>query len=90
VTSTFVGIADGPVIALAHLVLKRAKITSIPVTSREHAIRVLRGVKPAPPRKSKQNVKPVYSLCCVCYQPMATGTLCDSLGRRHASCEVKP
>ena len=84
--STFIGIADGPIIALAHARLKRMKITSIPVTSREQAIRVLRGVKPAPPRKSKQVVKPVYSLCGLCYKPLLTGELCDSLGKVHIQC----
>ena len=88
-TSTFVGVADGPVIALAMLRLKRMRMTSIPVTTREQAISVLRGVRPAPPRKLNLNIKPKYALCCVCYAPLVTGTLCDSLGTRHATCEVK-
>ena len=75
--------------ALAGLVLKRAKLGSIPVTTREQALRVIQGVRPAPPRKAKLHIKPVYDLCCVCYKPMVTGTPVDGLGRRHAQCEVK-
>ena len=77
------------VVGLARLILKRAKLESIPVQTREQAIKVIRGVRPAPPRRSKVHVKPVYDLCCVCYKPMVTGTPVDSLGRRHAHCEVK-
>jgi hypothetical protein len=76
-------------VGLARLILKRAKLESIPVQTREQAIKVIRGVRPAPPRKSKMHIKAVYDLCCVCYKPMEVGTPCDSLGRRHAHCEVK-
>jgi hypothetical protein len=86
--STFEGVADAPVIALALRILERAKITSMSVTSREQAIRIIRSLKPAPPRKSKLNIKPLYALCNVCYKPLLTGTLCDSLGTRHAHCGV--
>ena len=82
-------IPTSALVALAQLVLKRAKLSSIPVETREQALRVLQGVRPAPPRKSKINVKPVYDMCCVCYKPMVTGTPVDSLGRRHAHCELK-
>jgi hypothetical protein len=75
-------------VGLACLILKRAKLGSLPCTNREQAIAIIRGVRPAPPRHSKVHVKPVYELCCVCYKPMVTGTPCDSLGTRHAHCEV--
>ena len=75
-------------VGLACLILKRAKLGSLPCTNREQAIAIIRGVRPAPPRHSKVHVKPVYELCCVCYKPMVTGTTCDSLGTRHAHCEV--
>ena len=82
-------IPESALVGLALLILKRAKLGSIPCTNREQAIAIIRGVRPAPPRHSKVHIKPVYELCCVCYKPMVTGTPCDSLGRRHASCEVK-
>ena len=82
-------IPESELIALGLLILKRAKLESLPCTTREQAIRIIRGIRPAPPRKAVLHIKPVYDLCCVCYKPMTTGTLCDSLGRRHSYCEVK-
>jgi hypothetical protein len=76
-------------VALAVLILKRAKLGSIPCTNREQAIAIIRGIRPAPSRHSKVHIKANYELCCVCWKPMVTGTPCDSLGRRHAHCEVK-
>ena len=81
-------IPTGALIALARLILRRAKL-SLPNNTREDAIRIIRGVKPAPPRKSKINIKPRYELCCVCWKPMIVGSMVDTLGRRHATCEVK-
>jgi hypothetical protein len=76
-------------VMLAQLHLKRAKLKSLPCTTREQAIAIIRGVRPAPPRHSKVHIKPVYELCCVCYKPMVTGSPVDSLGRHHATCELK-
>ena len=76
-------------IALAQLRLERAKISSLPNTSREQALNILHGVHPAPPRHSKVHIKANYELCSVCFKPLVTGTPVDSLGRRHTSCEVK-
>ena len=76
-------------VALAVLILKRAKLGSIPCTNREQAIAIIRGVRPAPSRHSKINVKPRYDLCCVCYQPMTIGSMVDTLGQRHVQCELK-
>lgn len=81
-------IATLALIALGLLILKRTRL-SLPCTTREQAIRIIRGIRPAPPRKAVLHIKPVYDLCCVCYKPMVTGTPCDSLGRRHAHCELK-
>ena len=80
-------IPTSALVALAQLHLKRAKLSSLPCTTREQAIRVIRGVKVPLPRKSKMNVKAVYDLCCVCYKPLAAGALCDSLGKVHISCQ---
>jgi hypothetical protein len=73
-------------VGLACLILKRAKLGSLPCTNREQAIAIIRGVRPAPPRHSKVHVKPKYSLCCVCFKPLPTGTVCDSLGKMHIGC----
>ena len=88
-TSTFIGVADGPVIALALLILKRARMTSLPVTNREQAINVIRGVMPAPSRKLPLNLPCIKTACCAdCHRPLPVGTLCDSLGIRHLFCGV--
>lgn len=50
--STFHGIADGPVIALATLRLKRTRL-SLPCKTRQQAIGILRGLKAAPPRRKR-------------------------------------
>ena len=49
--ASFNGIPDAPVIALAHLVLKRAKL-KLPCTMRTQAVAILLGVKPAPAKDS--------------------------------------
>ena len=79
-------IPTSALLALAGLVLKRAKLDSIPVTTREQALRVIQGVRPAPPRKSKLHIHPVYALCCMCYKPLVTGSLCDPTGTHHVQC----
>lgn len=76
-------------LALAQLILKRAKL-SLPCTNREQAIAVIQGVRPAPPRTSKQVFKPYVAVCSVCHSPLETGTLCDSLGRNHIECQGEP
>jgi hypothetical protein len=50
--STFVGIEDAPVIALAKLRLKRTRL-SLPCATRQQAIGILRSLTPAPPRKKR-------------------------------------
>ena len=81
-------IPTSALIMLAQQRLKRMRI-HLPAETREQALFIHKHVRPAPPRKAKLHIKPVYDLCCVCYKPMTTGTLCDSLGRRHSYCEVK-
>ena len=84
-------IPTSALLALAGLVLKRAKLDSIPVTTREQALRVIQGVHPTLPRKAPLNiqsctVRPV-ALCFVCRKELPKGSLCDSLGRSHISCQ---
>ena len=73
-------------VGLARLILKRTRL-SLPVDSREQAIGIIRGIRPAPPRKSKINIKPRYELCCVCWKPMIVGSMVDTLGRNHIQCQ---
>jgi len=82
--STFVGIADEPIIALALLRLKHAKLCSLPCTTREQAIAIIRGIRPAPPRKLP--LVKTTARCVVCHRPIPVGSLCDSLGRMHIEC----
>jgi hypothetical protein len=81
--STFIGIADGPIIALALLRLKRAKLTLL-CTTRKQAINILNGVKAAPPRKGPLNIKPVpvgaAGRCRRCKMPIQWGELCSTVG----------
>jgi hypothetical protein len=77
--ASFEGVADGPVIALARLILIRAKL-SLPCTTRTQAIAVIRGIKPAPSRRKPLNMKPcdptVASLCRKCGKPILFGQAC--------------
>ena len=79
-------IPESALIALARLILNRARLISVPVNTREQAIKVIRGIKPAPPRNLPSNIKPVYALCCMCYKPLVTGSLCDPTGTHHIQC----
>jgi hypothetical protein len=82
--STFKDIPDGPVIALAQLRLKRAKLTTIPCKTRQQAINILRGVQPAPPRKGPVNINPapagVAGRCRRCKMPIKWGEPCRTVG----------
>ena len=76
-------------LALAVLILRRAKLESLPCNTREQALRIIKGIRPAPPRKMRLYIKPVYALCCVCFRPLVTGTLVDLTGTHHIQCEIK-
>jgi hypothetical protein len=78
-------IPESALVALAFLILKRTHL-SLLVANREQAIAVIRGVKPAPPRKQPLSVKQVVPLCAVCHRPLPVGTLCDPHGRMHIAC----
>jgi hypothetical protein len=51
--ATFVGVDDAPVIALARLILKRARL-SLPCATRAQALAIIRGIRPAPPKRTPQ------------------------------------
>lgn len=88
ISADYSNLPTSALIALARLILKRARLGSLPVASREQAIRIIRGVKPAPPRRLPLfNVKPCVAECPVCHKPMPLGTPCDSLGRMHIECQ---
>ena len=63
--SSFEGIPDAPVIALARIVLLRAKL-KLPCTMRAQAIAILLGVKPAPSKDSPLNIKPYSPRAATC------------------------
>jgi hypothetical protein len=81
--STFVGVEDDPVIALALLRLKRARLT-IPCSTRGQAINILRGVQPAPPRKGPSGIKAASPFtagrCRKCKMPIKWGDPCRTVG----------
>ena len=80
-------VPESALIALAKLTLKRAKLESIPCISREQALRIIRGIKPAPPRRSPLNIKPYVPSCAVCRKPLPMGSLCDNFGKVHIACQ---
>jgi hypothetical protein len=78
--SSFIGIPDGPVIALARLRLERVKL-KMACTTRAQAINILRSVQPAPSKNRPHGIvattgKP--DLCRVCHKPIQFGTPCKS------------
>jgi len=80
--STFEGVADAPVIMLAELVLKRAGLKGLFVQNREHAIRVIRGVKPAPHRTQPLNIRSAADRptpCSKCGKPICYGDPCKTV-----------
>lgn len=79
-------IPSSALVALAQLILKRTRL-SLLVTNREQAIRVIQGVRPAPPRRAPLHIKTYVPVCFVCRKPLPNGTLCDSLGRTHIDCQ---
>ena len=92
--STFEGVADGPVIALAQLRLQRAKL-SLPCTTRAQAITILRSIRPAPSKRQPLNIKPcnptAASICRKCGKPIAFGQACRTYamandGDEHITC----
>jgi len=76
--STFVGIPDGPVIALARLRLERAKLKMVCET-RIQAINILRSVQPARSKTQPHGIVATtgkQDLCRVCHKPIQFGTPC--------------
>jgi hypothetical protein len=86
--STFEGIPDKPVIALARLRLSKTKLR-LPCTTRAHAIAILRGLKPAQDKATP--FVPLRSCigqerrCNKCHQPIASDaaehTVCPIFSR---------
>jgi hypothetical protein len=77
--ASFEGVPDGPVIALARLILTRVKL-NLPCTTRAAAIAIIRGVKPAPSKTTPLNIKPcdpaLASICRRCHMPIGFGQAC--------------
>ena len=92
-TSSFEGIADEPVIALARLVLLRAKL-KLPCTERRQAIAIIRGVKPAPSKGAPLNLKPcnptLAATCRRCHKAITFTQPCHAFGNgatdEHITC----
>jgi hypothetical protein len=95
-TSTFEGIPDKPIVMLACLILKRAKL-KLPCTTRTQAIAIIRGVKPAASKRTPLNIKPcdpnMGSRCVKCGHPIHFGQPCltvgDSKTDTHITCPKK-
>jgi hypothetical protein len=91
--SSFEGIPDTPVIALAHLVLKRAKL-KLPCTARAQAIAIIHGIKPAPSKGLPLNIKPCNptqaATCSKCRKAITFTQPCHAFGNgptdEHITC----
>ena len=73
-------------VALGVLILKRARL-SLRCTSREQAIAIIRGVRPAPSRKAPHGIRPRITRCAQCHGAIEVGTPCDALGTSHIDCQ---
>ena len=80
-------IPTSALIALGVLILKRAQLESLPCTTREQAIAIKEGVRPAPSRRTPLIIRAKDSLCTVCRGLIVAGSLCDNLGRTHIACK---
>ena len=79
--STFEGVPDAPIIMLAELILKRAGLKGLLVQDRAQAIRIIRGVKPAPQRSQPLGIRSAVDKptpCRVCGQPIHFGEPCKT------------
>jgi hypothetical protein len=87
------GVPDSAVVMLAQQILRRARL-SMPCTTREQALRVIKGVKPAPAKSAplKLSERPKGDPCLKCGQPIPTGTICRCYGTNwaeHVICPTK-
>jgi len=94
--STFQGVKDAPVTVLAELILKRSGLKGLFVRDREHAIRIIRGVKPAPHRSTPLGIPSAVNKptpCHKCGQPLHYGEPCKTVFHRnldeHIQCKKK-
>jgi len=83
----YASIPTSALVALGVLILKRARL-SLLCTSREQAIAIIRGVRPAPSRRLPHGIKPRITRCTQCHGAIEVGTPCDALGKRHIDCEA--
>ena len=84
-------VPDSAYIALARLILKRAKL-SLPANNLVEAMRVIRGVRPAITKgtplaaviKNKTHI-PLHadSMCSQCGKPVTFGTVCRTIWTTH-------
>ena len=96
------GIADSAILALAQLIINRARLTVMSANTREQALSIIRSLRPAPSMRVPLSVLvksathiPVHpdEFCLSCGQPLPFGSLCHTLrlgGGTHISCSAVP
>lgn len=86
------GVPDSALIMLAKLMLTRARLKGMQVTSRAQAISIIKGMRPAPKRTQpltiqsaigKVSVACEASFCSSCGKPLPTGSLCRTVWTLH-------
>lgn len=90
------GVPDSALIMLAELILKRAGLKGLFVRDRQHAIKLIHGVKPAPHRTQPLGIKPAVDRpapCRRCGAPVRYGepcktTFCRNLDE-HINCKER-
>ena len=89
------GVPDSALIALAELILKLAGLKGLFVQNRHHAIKLIHGVKPAPPKTQPLGIKAAVDRptpCRRCGAPVRYGELCKTTFCRnldeHINCNL--
>ena len=89
------GIADAPILALAQQIVARARLTGMSANTREQAMNIIRGLRPAPSMRVPLSVLvksaahvPLHpeEVCRVCGKDLPIGSLCRTLGLEHINC----
>jgi hypothetical protein len=86
-----VGVPDSAIIMLARLMLTRIKLKGMKVTTRQDAIAIIKGLRPAVSKDTPLSavVKPVTDKpvvegrCSSCGKPLLRGSLCRTVWTMH-------
>ena len=88
-----VGVPDSAIVALAQLMLKRSKLRGMKVSTRQNAIGLIKGLRPAISKATPltsvvqsaigKKAKEIDSVCTSCGKPLPFGSLCRTLWKTY-------